>query len=182
MNVSPHKNQPVIRIQRAANPPAEDGQQSRQTYDPEFSAPTDKTDAEPASGFESKAEFSASDQRFLRLLLIVFAIVFGVQWLRAVLDRPAPLVIERGDDFQQFFRVDVNTATWIEWMQLEGIGITLAHRIEADVRLNGPFGSIDEVQRVPGIGPKTLDRIRPWLTISHEHENSEQLESSPDEE
>lgn len=115
-------------------------------------------------------EFAVSDQRFLRIVLAIFLTAFGVQWVRAILDRPQPIAVQRGEQFNQFFRVDVNTATWIEWMQLESIGVSLAHRIEADRRLNGPFASIDDVQRVPGIGPKTLDRIRPWLTISHAKE------------
>ena len=53
-------------------------------------------------------------------------------------------------------------------MQLKGIGQTLAHRIVADREVNGPFRSVDELLRVEGIGPATLDEIRPWLTIGHE--------------
>ncbi len=53
-------------------------------------------------------------------------------------------------------------------MQLEGIGPAMAQRIIADREMNGPFSSIDDVGRVPGIGVVTLDRIRPWLSIGHE--------------
>ena len=63
------------------------------------------------------------------------------------------------------FRIDVNSATWVEWGQLDGIGDTMARRIVADREENGPFRSIDELRRVKGIGPKTLERLRPWLSI-----------------
>ena len=61
------------------------------------------------------------------------------------------------------YRVDVNKATWVEWMQLEGIGEVLARRIVADQEENGPFESVDDIARVRGIGPKKLEAIRPWL-------------------
>ncbi len=128
---------------------------------------------EPVPEPAINTEFAASDQKFLRIVLTLFLTGFGIQWVRAILDRPQPITVQRGEQFDQFFRVDVNTATWIEWMQLESVGVSLAHRIEADRRLNGPFASIEDVQRVPGIGPKTLDRIRPWLTISHANENQQ---------
>lgn len=79
---------------------------------------------------------------------------------------PEPLPWNRGQTFRSF-QVEVNSATWAEWMQLEGIGQTMARRIVADRLLNGPFCDIEDLSRVPGIGPATLDRIRPWLTIGH---------------
>ncbi|MCA9034427.1 MAG: helix-hairpin-helix domain-containing protein [Planctomycetaceae bacterium] len=115
---------------------------------------------------------AAADLRFLRIILTVFAAVFGCQWLMATRDQPTVLDVERGAKFEDTFRVNVNTASWIEWMQLEQIGITLAHRIVADRELNGPFTSVDDLRRVSGIGERTLEQIRPWLTISHEHEET----------
>lgn len=64
------------------------------------------------------------------------------------------------------FRLDINSATWVEWMQLEGIGEMLARRIVADREQNGRFAGIDDLRRVPGIGPKTLERIEPHLVCS----------------
>lgn len=113
-----------------------------------------------------------NDRRLLRLLLTVFLACFSVEWLVIVNQKPRPPVVIRGDAFQRYFSVEINTATWIDWMQLEGIGPTLAHRIEADRKLNGPFQSIDDLQRVPGIGPVKLEQIRPWLTITAEAEQT----------
>ena len=44
-----------------------------------------------------------------------------------------------------------------------GIGEATAKKIVADREANGPFKSVDEVQRVKGIGPATLEKMRPWL-------------------
>jgi competence protein ComEA len=121
----------------------------------------------PTSGFTDP------DRRFLRWLLIVFLVGCTIQWFRLVTTRPVPPELIRGEHFQKYFSVDVNTAGWIEWMQLEGIGPSLAHRIVAERDLNGPFQTIDDILRVPGIGPATLDRIRSRLTISYANKKSE---------
>lgn len=106
---------------------------------------------------------------WLRWLFAAAVIVVTVQWVRLTRQQPSAVEIRRGPAFHAEFRVDINQATWVEWMQLEGIGPSLAHRIVADRELNGPFASIDDMMRVSGIGPKTLDRIRPWLRISHDN-------------
>ena len=62
-------------------------------------------------------------------------------------------------------------------MQLEGIGRETAMRIVQDRDSNGPFLSIDDVGRVDGIGPTTLDRIRDQLTIVDEQERKSSSES-----
>lgn len=61
------------------------------------------------------------------------------------------------------YQVDINAADWPELSQLPGIGRTLAERIVADRRQRGPFRDHDDLVRVRGIGPRTLDRIRPYL-------------------
>jgi competence protein ComEA len=131
---------------------------------PKVSAPT------PAAVSDAAAK---RPQLFLRVLLSVFALVMLWQWLSLVRQQPTAVTIERGAAFRDTFRVDVNHAGWVEWLQLEGIGQSLAHRIVADRELNGPFSSINDLSRVPGIGPKTLDRIRPWLKISHDSKRTE---------
>ena len=61
------------------------------------------------------------------------------------------------------FTFDINQGTWVEWMQLEGVGETTARKIVADRDEHGPFLSIDDVQRIPGIGTVTLEKMRPHL-------------------
>jgi competence protein ComEA len=61
------------------------------------------------------------------------------------------------------FQVDINTADKPELMQLPGIGEMLAQRIIESRKTAGPFANLNDLRRVHGIGPKTLERIRPYL-------------------
>lgn len=63
-------------------------------------------------------------------------------------------------------RIDLNSAAWYDLMLLEGIGETLARRIVADRDTRGPLTSVDELARVPGIGLKTVERIRENATVA----------------
>lgn len=121
------------------------------------------TEDSPTSAASRSLGFDDGDRRFLSVLLIVFLVVLVFQW--GTLREPDPLVWKHGPAHQLLFRVDINSATWVEWMQLDGIGQTMAHRIVADREVNGPFSSVDDLRRVDGIGKTTLDRIRPWLII-----------------
>jgi competence ComEA-like helix-hairpin-helix protein len=60
-------------------------------------------------------------------------------------------------------RIDLDRATAHDLERLPGIGPALAARIIADRVDRGPFGSPSALLRVRGIGPRTLDRIRPYL-------------------
>lgn len=62
-------------------------------------------------------------------------------------------------------RLDINRAGVAELQQLPGIGRSLARRIVAHREAGGPFASPEELLRVPGIGPKRLDRLRPWVAV-----------------
>lgn len=61
-------------------------------------------------------------------------------------------------------RIDVNHATAAELRRLPGIGPTLSQRI-LEARTKQPFRSVDDLRRVRGIGAKTLERLRPHITI-----------------
>lgn len=61
------------------------------------------------------------------------------------------------------FAVDVNQADWPELAQIPEIGETLARRIVESRRQQGPFADLDDLRRVRGIGPRTLERMRPYL-------------------
>ena len=61
------------------------------------------------------------------------------------------------------FQLDINQAEWAEWSVLPGIGETLAKRIVDARRQRGPFQHHEDLLRVPGIGPRILERIRPYL-------------------
>jgi hypothetical protein len=57
-------------------------------------------------------------------------------------------------------------ANAIELQGLPGIGPVLAQRILAE-RVRGPFQSLEDLaERVRGIGPRTVERLRPWVVCS----------------
>ena len=61
------------------------------------------------------------------------------------------------------FTVNLNAAGARELAQLPGLGPATAERIVEHRRLQGPFTSHDGLLAVPGIGPVTLDAVRPYL-------------------
>ena len=58
-------------------------------------------------------------------------------------------------------RIDVNAASVADLQRLPGIGPVTAGRIAA----GRPYGSIDDLLGVRGIGPKTLERLRPLVGL-----------------
>ena len=60
--------------------------------------------------------------------------------------------------------IPLNLATAEELDHIPGIGPGLAQRIVAHRENQGPFGQLEELQQVPGIGEKTLEKLRPYLT------------------
>lgn len=63
-------------------------------------------------------------------------------------------------------QVDLNTADKAELLQVPGVGPTLADAILTHRRDSGRFESVDDLDRVRGVGGKTLDHLRPWVTVS----------------
>ena len=57
--------------------------------------------------------------------------------------------------------VNINTASAEELDALPGIGATKAAAIVADRAANGPFASCDDLGRITGIGPATVEKLRP---------------------
>ncbi len=62
--------------------------------------------------------------------------------------------------------VDVNRASAVELEALPGIGPARARAIVKLRAERGGFGSVDELVDVSGIGPKTLERLRPLASVS----------------
>lgn len=62
-------------------------------------------------------------------------------------------------------KVDLNTATAEQLDALPGVGPATAAKIVADRTANGPFRSVEDLLRVPGIGPKKLDSLKDLVTV-----------------
>ncbi len=61
--------------------------------------------------------------------------------------------------------LDLNAATAAELELLPRIGPKLAAAIVADRAARGPFKSVDDLDRVPGIGARTVERLRGWVVV-----------------
>jgi competence ComEA-like helix-hairpin-helix protein len=70
-------------------------------------------------------------------------------------DHPPPATVR--------FTVDLNSAEPRELAQLPGVGPALARRIVDHRLAHGRFGAAEDLLAVAGIGPATLERIRPHL-------------------
>jgi competence protein ComEA len=62
--------------------------------------------------------------------------------------------------------VNINTATKEELMSLKGIGEKGAQDIIDYRSQNGPFKTIDDLEKVPGIGPGTMKQLRGQITTT----------------
>ena len=62
-------------------------------------------------------------------------------------------------------KLNINTATASELEALPGVGEVIAQRIVDYRTANGPFGSVDELIDVSGIGESTLASMRELVTV-----------------
>jgi len=62
--------------------------------------------------------------------------------------------------------VNINTATKEDLTSVKGIGEKRAQEIINYRTKNGPFKSVDDLQKVPGIGPGIMKQIRSEVTTT----------------
>jgi competence ComEA-like helix-hairpin-helix protein len=74
----------------------------------------------------------------------------------------------------QSLRIDVNMASALDLEIIPGVGPVIAQKIIVERERNGPFTDHHELERVPGLGKKTIERISPHLIfeIAVEEENA----------
>lgn len=81
--------------------------------------------------------------------------------LSGLLPTPTPATRSTGIEVVSGALIDLNTATQAELESLPGIGASKAQAIIA----NRPYAAVDDLERVPGVGPATIDRLRPLVTV-----------------
>ncbi len=95
------------------------------------------------------------------LCILAITLIMNVDLARVT--HPLPEIEERTDH-----RLDLNSATLSELETLPNIGPLKAQRI-IDAR---PFDSVNDLLPVQGLGPKTLETLRPHIKVSAEAPNS----------
>jgi len=120
--------------------------------------PTDETPPAPSSPWLRRADQCGV------ALLVALGFLGTVAWWWSHGGLSGRLVeIERIESRQAEFLVDVNHAGWPELAQLPRIGETLARRIVESRERDGPFRTYEDLRRVKGIGPRTVERLRMYL-------------------
>jgi competence protein ComEA len=64
-----------------------------------------------------------------------------------------------------FEKLNINTATVEQLVEVKGIGEVLAKRIVEYRQAQGEFKSLDELENVKGFGEKTLEKLLPYLIV-----------------
>lgn len=76
----------------------------------------------------------------------------------------APVYESTAFDVQSHgYLIDINSANEYELRLLPGIGEVMARKIVAERDANGPFQSLRDIERVPGIGKKKRETLEPFL-------------------
>jgi len=68
--------------------------------------------------------------------------------------------------FSAFAAVNLNTANVEQLVALNGVGPAKAQAIVDYRKKNGNFKTVDDLNNVPGIGDKTLAKLKPEITVS----------------
>jgi len=78
---------------------------------------------------------------------------------------PTPPYVQWEAMIQEAKQVDLNQATMSDLERLPEIGPSLAERIVEYRKTYGPFGRPEELLEVPGIGPKTYEAVKEYITV-----------------
>jgi len=69
-------------------------------------------------------------------------------------------------EIQKKTLMNVNTATWSELLQIPGITEAVAWSIVKHRELNGEYSSVDQLSNIKGIGKKSLEKIKSYVSLN----------------
>ena len=74
-------------------------------------------------------------------------------------------VANKVNDEMSNVTININSASAIELQEMSGIGQEKASEIIEYRQQHGNFQTVDDLQNVPGIGKRTIDKNRHWLAV-----------------
>ncbi|MCA8985698.1 MAG: helix-hairpin-helix domain-containing protein [Planctomycetaceae bacterium] len=160
---APRPEDPIAQREETASEPDPSRKPSPLLHAAEGTGPSTAEADEP----EPDAWLRISDQWVIALVCLLLLGWSGFHWLERSRWGRQEVEIERQPAQHYVYMLDLNTANWIELALLEGIGEVLGKKIVADREANGPFQTVDALRRVNGIGPKTLEKLKPHLTVGN---------------
>src|SRR3954467_14956109 len=116
-----------------------------------------------ATGNQSRPMLRRADQAAVAMLVTFALVGMGVYWVVQSGPRGELIQIDRAEPLTARYLVDINKAEWPELAELPDIGETMARRIVDSRQLHGAFRDHDDLRRVRGIGPRTLEKMKPYL-------------------
>jgi len=153
---------------RVATPAPSVLSEAREVATPATGAPAEPSAAESTSW--TTWWLSDRDILVFTVLSAVLLVLLAYRWAELSGWGAHEIDIGRQTPLAYNFQLDPNTASWVELAQLDGVGETLALRIVEDRETNGPFRTLDDLDRVKGIGEKTIERLRPYLNVGSEND------------
>jgi competence protein ComEA len=105
----------------------------------------------------------AADQVTVSVIIVLAVAAIAGSWIYRGGLRGRLIDIETAAPVEVTFQLDINKADWPEWTLLPGVGEKMAKRIVQNREELGQFHGHEDLRRVSGIGPRTLDRMRPYL-------------------
>ena len=113
-----------------------------------------------------RAIISRLHQQAAGIVTVICLLTMGAQGTIQVWRRGRMIDIEHATEQVRAVvrnQININDAKWPELTLLPGVSETLARRLVKYRQLHGRFRSLDELQEVHGIGPRSLGRMRPYL-------------------
>jgi competence protein ComEA len=118
---------------------------------------------QPAKRNEWRPVLRRMDQAAVAALVTLALVGMGVYWVVQGGPRGELIELDRAEPLTARYLVDINKAEWPELAELPDIGETMARRIVESRQTAGAFRDHDDLRRVRGIGPRTLEKMKPYL-------------------
>jgi len=101
--------------------------------------------------------------RMLRWIAVVTAVVWCAGAALASEDKYAGGEAKQASKAEH--KVNINEAGQAELMKLEGVGSGAAQKIIAWREAHGPFKRLNDLEKVPGVGRKVLEKNRGRIAV-----------------